>query len=164
MFYIDLFAGLHRHRVDYVLIGGLAVALHGVERATMDIDISIALTPANLAALIDTARELRLQPVLPVALETIADVEQLRRWCEEPNMLVFALRTPDIAGVTIDILLFPEVNFFDLSARAIEIELGNVPVRLAAIPDLIALKQAAARPMDLADIEHLRKIQASGPP
>ena len=161
MFYLDLFSALHRHRVDYVLIGGLAVSLHGIERATMDIDISIALTPANTAALIDAAQELRLQPVLPVALETLADTGQLERWRNERNLLAFALGTPDIAGVTVDILLFPEVSYPDLSARAIELQVNQVPVRLASIPDLIALKQAAARPIDLSDIEHLRKIQAS---
>lgn len=37
MFYLDLFAALHRHQVEYVLIGGLAVSLHGIEPATMDI-------------------------------------------------------------------------------------------------------------------------------
>jgi hypothetical protein len=28
LFYLDLFAALHRHQVDYILIGGLALALH----------------------------------------------------------------------------------------------------------------------------------------
>jgi hypothetical protein len=161
MFYLDLFSALHRHGVDFVLIGGLAVSLHGVERATMDINISVALTPANTAALIGAARELQLQPVLPVALETLADAVQLERWRKERNLLAFALRTPDIAGVTVDILLFPEVHHPDLSARAIELQVNQVPVRVASIPDLIALKQAAARPIDLSDVEHLRKIQAS---
>ena len=161
MFYLDLFSALHRRRVDYVLIGGLAVSLHGIERATMDIDISIAMTPANTAALIGAAQELRLQPVLPVGLETLADIGQLERWRKERDLLAFALRTPDIAGVTVDILLFPEVSYPDLSARAIELQVNDVPVRLASIPDLIALKQAAARPIDLSDVEHLRKIQAS---
>ena len=56
MFYLDLFSALDRHHVDYVLIGGLAVSLHGVERATMDVDITVAMTPDNLAHLIETAR------------------------------------------------------------------------------------------------------------
>ena len=89
MFYLDLFSAPHRHRVDYVLIGGLAVSLHGIERATMDVDISVALTPANTAALIGAARELRLQPVLPVALEALADADQLERWrsfCALPKL------------------------------------------------------------------------------
>jgi hypothetical protein len=51
MFYLDLFAALNRC-VDYVLIGGLAIALHGVERATMDIEVTVAMTPDNLSALV----------------------------------------------------------------------------------------------------------------
>lgn len=47
MFYLDLFASLHRHQVEYVLIGGLAVALHGVERNTMDIDVCVVISPDN---------------------------------------------------------------------------------------------------------------------
>jgi hypothetical protein len=41
MFYVGLFAALARHKVDYLLIGGLAVSLHGVERSTMDVDIAV---------------------------------------------------------------------------------------------------------------------------
>ena len=37
MFYIDLFRTLQEERVDYVVVGGLAINLHGVERATMDV-------------------------------------------------------------------------------------------------------------------------------
>ena len=70
MFYLDLFAALHRHEVEYVLIGGLAVALHGVERNTMDIDISVVVSPENMQQLVLTAQELGLKPMLPVPLET----------------------------------------------------------------------------------------------
>ena len=70
MFYLDLFAALHRHEVEYVLIGGLAVALHGVERNTMDIDISVVVSPKNMQQLVLTTQELDLKPMLPVPLET----------------------------------------------------------------------------------------------
>lgn len=55
MFYLDLFSALERHHVQYLLIGGLAVSLHGVERATMDVGITVAIQPDNLAALISMA-------------------------------------------------------------------------------------------------------------
>ena len=58
MFYLDLFSALDTHRVEYVLIGGLAVALHGVERNTMDIDISVVITAENLGRLINAAQAL----------------------------------------------------------------------------------------------------------
>ena len=159
MFYLDLFTALDRHHVDYLLIGGLAVSLHGVERATMDVDITVAMTPDNLAHLIGAARELKLAPVLPVPLESLNDLELLRRWHVERNLEAFALRTPDLAGVTVDVLLFPPVEFSGMAQRATVISVANTAIRVVAIDDLIALKQAVGRPIDLSDIEHLKRIQ-----
>ena len=159
MFYLDLFNALDRHHVDYLLIGGLAVSLHGVERATMDVDITVAMTPDNLAHLIGTARELKLTPVLPVPLEALGDLELLRQWHTERNLEAFALRTPDIAGVTVDVLLFPPVEFSGMSQRATLFDVASTAIRVVAIDDLIALKQAVGRPIDLSDIEHLQRIK-----
>jgi hypothetical protein len=159
MFYVDLFAALARHKVDYLLIGGLAVSLHGVERATMDVDITVAMTPSNLAHLIETARELKLAPVLPVPLTSLNDLELLRQWHSERNLEVFALRTPDLAGVTVDVLLFPPVEFSGMAQRAAVFNVANTAISVASIDDLIALKQAVGRPIDLSDIEHLQRIK-----
>ena len=62
MFYLDLFAGLDRRRVDYLLVGGLAMNLHGVPRLTMDVDIVLALDEQNLARFVACAEELGLRP------------------------------------------------------------------------------------------------------
>lgn len=159
MFYLDLFAALDKHRVAYVLIGGLAVSLHGVERATMDIDISVVMSRENLAALIAASRELGLTPALPVAIESLGDPELLAQWHEQRNMEVFALRAPGLAGVTVDVLLHPPLGAAALIERAIAFDVGGVSVRVAAIDDLIALKAAVGRPIDLADIEHLRRVK-----
>lgn len=159
MFYVDLFSAFSRHRVDYVVIGGLAVALHGVERATMDIDVVVAMTPGNLAALVAVARELGMSPVLPVGLDALGDVEQLARWHRERNMEVFALRAPGSGGVTLDVLLFPPVDFGGLHARAQVFQAAGTPVVVAGVGDLIALKQAAGRPIDLSDVEHLKRLK-----
>jgi hypothetical protein len=158
MFYLDLFSSLSVHEVDYVLIGGLAVALHGIERNTMDIDISVVLTSENRGRLIEVAQELELTPTLPVPLSALADIETLRQWHTERNLEAFALRTPEMAGVTVNVLLFPPVEPIEMCLRAVVLDVANVPVRLACISDLIALKQAVARPIDLADIEHLRRL------
>ena len=159
MFYVDLFAALARHKVDYLLIGGLAVSLHGVERATMDVDITVAMTAINLAHLLETARELKLAPVLPVPLTSLNDLELLRQWHSERNLEAFALRTPDLAGVTVDVLLFPPVEFSGMAQRAAIFNVANTAICVAAIDDLIALKQAVGRPIDLSDIEHLQRIK-----
>ncbi len=161
MFYLDLFSALDRHKVDYLLIGGLAVSLHGVERATMDVDITVGMNPQNLQALIDVARELKLTPVLPVALESISNVELLREWHEKRHLEVFALRTPELAGVTIDVLLFPPLSFAEMDNHAVKFDVAGTMIRVVSIDDLIALKQAVGRPIDLSDVEHLKRVKAS---
>lgn len=158
MFYLDLFATLQRHQVEYVLIGGLAVALHGIERNTMDIDVCIVVSPDNLHRMIETAKELNLSPVLPVPLETLSQIDTLKRWHQQRNLQAFALRTPDLAGVTLDLLLFPSVAPNDMCQRAVRLDVSGIPIQLASVDDLIALKQSAGRPIDLADIEHLRRL------
>lgn len=159
MFYVDLFSTLARHKVDYLLIGGLAVSLHGVERATMDVDITVAMNPDNLAALIETAKELKLSPVLPVSLESLRDLKLLRQWHEERHLEAFALRSADLAGVTVDVLLFPPVGFSGMASRAAVFRVANTDIQVVSIDDLIALKQAVGRPIDITDIEHLQRIK-----
>jgi hypothetical protein len=160
MFYLDLFDALNRHGVEYVLIGGLAVSLHGIERATMDIDISVAMTPENLAALVALAKALDMRPALPVALDSLADPDLLRRWHDERHLEAFALQAPDLAGVTLDVLLFPPVDFTAMHTRAVTFDILGTPVVVASIDDLVALKEAVGRPIDRADIDHLRRLAA----
>ena len=159
MFYVDLFSALARHKVDYLLIGGLAVSLHGVERATMDVDITVAMNPDNLTSLIEAAKELKLSPVLPVPLESLRDLELLRQWHVERHLEAFALRTADLAGVTVDVLLFPPVEISGMASRADVFKVANTDIQVVSIDDLIALKQAVGRPIDITDIEHLQRIK-----
>jgi hypothetical protein len=158
MFYTDLFSALHRHEVEYALIGGLAIALHGVERNTMDIDIALVLSPGNVDRFLQAAQELSLTPVLPVPIATLRD------WHEHRHLQTFGLRAPGVAGVTgvtLDVLLFPPVDAQPLHQRALLLDIAGAPVRVAAIDDLIALKQHAGRPLDLDDVAHLQHIKAA---
>lgn len=159
MFYMDLFKQLAQHQVQYLLIGGLAISMHGVERATMDIDITIAMTPDNQKNVIAWAQSSGLKPQLPVPLESLRDTALLRQWHQEKNLLAFALTTPAIAGVTIDILLFPAVDFFEMQQRAVHFMIDETDIPVASIEDLISLKQIAGRAIDLSDIEHLKRLK-----
>jgi len=161
VFYLDLFAALNRHQVSYVLIGGLAVALHGVERNTMDVDVSVVVSPENMGRLAAAAKELKLQPMLPVPLGALEDIETLKRWHTERHLQAFALRSDQLAGVTLDVVLFPPVDPQDMVQRAQHLNIAGVQVALACIDDLIRLKQSAGRPIDLADIAHLKRLQTS---
>lgn len=160
----QLLHGLGRCGVDYVLVGGLAVQLHGFQRSTFDIDLVLAMNDANLSRFIGAAKEFGLTPVAPVSIEALRDAQQIEVWHCEKGMLAFALREPQGGGSAVDVIVRPEVSFDDLSARAVGATLFGVSVRIASIDDLLTMKRAAGRPKDLLDIDALEKIKRSEDP
>ena len=76
MFYLDPFAALQEHRVDYVLVGGLTLNVHGLERATMAVDLMLALDEDNLARFVTAAGELGRTAI---SLASIDDLIRLKR-------------------------------------------------------------------------------------
>lgn len=159
MFYLDLFRALDKHRVNYVLVGGLAMNLHGVPRMTMDVDLVLALSEDNLDRFIASAQDLGLTPVAPVALSALKDPEQRRDWVEHKHLIAFALQPATSGAPTVDILLAPTLDIEAALARAVTRDLGDIPVSVAAIEDMITLKKAAGRQQDQADLVHLEQLR-----
>ncbi|HKI47891.1 MAG TPA: hypothetical protein VKA69_01085 [Desulfobacteria bacterium] len=109
MFYLEIFRALEEHKVRYLLVGGLAMNLHGVPRMTMDIDLVIALDTKNLEKFIGAAASLELQPILPIPLRDLLDSEKRDLWAKDRNMVAFALRPLQADGPTVkDMILLKE--------------------------------------------------------
>jgi hypothetical protein len=160
VFYLELFKALQAGDVRYVVVGGLAVNLHGVSRLTMDVDLIIALDGENLSRFATVAQRLGLKPVVPVTLADLGDPTKVRSWIVEKHMLAFALRPPGRADPTIDLLMQPSVAFADAYARRVEKDLGGIRVPIACVDDLIALKTGTGRLKDESDIAALRTLEA----
>jgi hypothetical protein len=159
MFYLDLFRALNEHQVRYLLVGGLAMNLHGVPRMTMDVDLVLAMDEGNLDRFIGCASAIGLTPLAPVSLTALKDVEQRRQWVEQKHMATFALLPASPGAPTVDILIAPPIDIADALERGLHRHLSEVPVSLAAIEDMIALKTAAGRRQDHDDIEHLERLR-----
>jgi hypothetical protein len=162
MFYLDLFETLVGHHVRYVVVGGLALNLHGVERATMDVDLAIALDAPNVGAAFDAFDTLGLQPVAPVRMNEARDPAMLMRWRREKHLLASGLRPKRGPGPTVDCPIDPAVPFSQLARNAVAKSIGTVRIPVAAIDDLIAMKRAAGREIDLADVEALERLKQLG--
>ncbi|QFY89871.1 nucleotidyl transferase AbiEii/AbiGii toxin family protein [Magnetovirga frankeli] len=154
----DLLQALNNVQVDYVLVGGLAVQMHGFLRATIDIDLVLAMNEANLERFIQVAQGFNLVPVVPVPLAALKDKTQVEEWYQHRNMLAFALREPAATGMVVDVMIRPEPPFEKLLADATKAQLFGQDVWIASIEDLISMKLKANRPKDHLDIEALRKI------
>lgn len=162
MFYIDLFRALDRDEVRYLLIGGLAINIYGVERATMDIDLMLALDARNLQHFLKSAESLGLQPILPVKLTDLTDEAKLGDWVENKHLLAFALRPPEASAPTVNILVNPKIAFDEAFARRVEKDLDGFKLSLASLDDLIAMKSDTGRLHDVSDIAALRRLRELG--
>jgi hypothetical protein len=162
MFYLDLFRALNDHQVRYLLVGGLAMNLHGVPRMTMDVDLVLAMDEDNLDRFIGCARALDLSPVAPVPLAALKDAEQRRQWAEQKHMIAFALQPASTGGPTVDILIRPVIDIAAALLRGEARHLKDVAVSVAAIEDMITLKSAAGRQQDEDDIAHLERLRGPG--
>jgi hypothetical protein len=155
----NLLATLSSAKIDYVLVGGLAVALHGYLRLTMAVDVVLALNDKNLAKFVDCAKSANLKPVLPIPIDSLRDAALIDQWHREKGMLAFALRGPDMMATVIDVLVRPVVSFDELKRNAVTKRIGPLSIPVASIDDLIRLKTGTGRSKNVLDIEELRKIK-----
>lgn len=159
----EIFKALADAEVDYVVVGGLAVIMHGYLRATADLDLAIGLSPDNARRGMQALAAIGLRPRLPVALEDFADPDKRAEWRDTRNMRVFPLWDPANPLRSVDVFIDEPIAFEQLLQHAVTKDLDGLSVRVASIPHLIEMKQRAGRPRDLDDIAKLRQILDAGP-
>ncbi len=140
----EVFRILARHRVDYVLIGGMAATLHGSNLRTGDTDICPFRSRENLerlAAALSEMEALIRTPDAPSGLPFNCDAEFLER--------VGILNLVTAFG-DLDISFEPTgtTGFEDLKQDLVRYEIAGITVPVASLPDVIRSKEAAGREKD----------------
>ena len=132
---------LNAHQVEYLLIGGYAVGYHGYPRATADMDIWIALQPANAERIVAVLKEFGFD------LPELSPQLFLKEW------QIIRLGVPP---VRIELAtMVSGVNFNECYAERIADMLDGVKVNLISLRHLKINKKASGRHQDLADLENL---------
>ena len=135
-----VFECFERHEVKYVVIGGVAAVLHGVPRATFDLDVLIEASVENAQRLLTALSDAGLGTA---ARTTPADVVA-------HEITVFQDR------VRIDVQTWtPGLAFAAAWRNRIVMEFEGQRFFVASLPDLIASKKAAGRDVDLQDVKLL---------
>jgi hypothetical protein len=133
---------LAEHRLETVMVGNAAAALHGAPVTTLDIDFMFRKTPANLKKLRAVAQSLRaviLRPYYPVSdLYPVVSDEQGLRLDFMPRLHGFR-------------------SFEGLRARSTSVAFGEHTLKVASLADIIKSKRAAGRDRDLAVLEILER-------
>ena len=146
--------------VDFVVGGGVACVLHGVERVTLDLDVAVEMNASNLDRLIRAVERLNLQPRMPVSLADIGDSDFVRAMVTEKGALVFSLADFNNPLRQLDIFLSPLLSFERLSKGAKWFEIGGAKVRVASKELLLEIKNEITplRPKDVLDVQELSRL------
>jgi hypothetical protein len=153
-----IFETLNATGVRYVVVGGIAVNLHGHQRFTKDVDVVIELVPEQTAKALEALRGIGYEPRIPVHLTDFGDPSIREMWVRDKGMVVFQMYN-DRLRMTIDIFVQYPMDFEMLWHEATQAQLARTSIRVAALKHLIQMKLAAGRPQDLADVEVLTEIQ-----
>jgi hypothetical protein len=153
---------LNRARVRYLVVGGVAVVLHGYLRTTADLDLIIQLDRDNVLRAIRTLQECKYRPRAPVSAEDFAEPLMRERWIQEKGLAVFTLWSPAHPTLEIDLFVSEPFDFDAVYARALRVPLEKTEATVIAIEDLIALKRGVGRPRDLEDIAALESLTDKG--
>ena len=140
--YGDVFDRLERDEVRYIVIGGVAVVLHGHVRPIADLDIVVDPAPREAERALSTLARCGFVPSLPL-----------------PLAMVSVLRMFDRSGREVDLNVRYHIPFDDLWAGAQRVPVGaGVAPRVASLDHLLRAKRITARPHDLEDIDALLRV------
>jgi hypothetical protein len=141
---IDLLAEFADAEVEYLLIGGLAVAIHGVPRFTKDADLWISPAPVNLSRVKDALRR------FGAPARTVAAVD------EAEGLDVVWMGLPP---ARIDLVKQVPAGDWDAAwASRCEVSAGGQTILVVGRDELIRLKRASGREQDLLDVAALTQV------
>lgn len=140
---------LNKHEVEYILVGGMAVNLHGYRRTTGDMDLFVNPTKEN---------HLKIRRVHHEFGMFLGEMETLSNFLNTGKYDVY---TFGMSPIQIDVMTACKGISFDEAfeaAKSFEIEPGT-SVTVVHFNDLIIAKKASNRPRDIADIHELEKVK-----
>ncbi|HMH52905.1 MAG TPA: DUF6036 family nucleotidyltransferase [Candidatus Acidoferrum sp.] len=141
-----MFDRLERDEVRYVVIGGVAVVLHGHVRPIVDLDIVVDPAPREADRALSTLARCGFVPSIPL-----------------PLAMVSVLRMFDRLQREVDVNVRYHIPFDELWAGAQRVRTGDSAVRVASLDDLLRAKRITARPHDLQDVEGLLRVLGGQP-
>ena len=139
----DFLELLNKHKVEYMVVGGYALAFHGKPRHTGDLDIWINITPENAWSMVQVVKEFGMQSL------GLEEADFLR-----PGYITQIGYPP----LRIDILNHIDgLEFTEAKKEMQIIETDGLPVRYIGLHDFVRNKLASGRPQDLSDIQEIQK-------
>jgi hypothetical protein len=151
----DILKALEKEKIDYAVIGGVAVVLYGYVRFTKDIDLIIDFSEDNVRRFIKVLAALNFQPGIPIDPLDMAKKKKREEWIKEKNVKVITFYNPESQLLQIDVLITKDLS----SMRKIRKRINEFEISIVDYDDLLMMKKETARPTDLIDIQKLQELR-----
>jgi len=146
--------------VEFIVGGGMACILQGVERLTMDVDVAVMMQEKNWERLVKVTENFGLIPRVPLNPRSLIDPAVRRVVLDEKKAIVFTFLHPDRPSLQLDVFLRPDLAYEVLLQDAEWMNLEGRKIQVLNRQKLLALKKGIQppRPKDLLDIAALEEM------
>ena len=144
---------LSQHKVQYALVGGYAVALHGAVRGTVDIDFIIALNQRSFRQTEKALNSIGLKSKLPIIADDVFNFRE--EYIEKRSLVAWSFTNPDNPLEIVDIIITEDAK----QIKSVVKTFNGTRIKVIAIDALIKMKKKSARKQDIEDIKALEKIK-----
>ncbi len=145
--------------MQYLIVGGVAVNLHGYPRFTNDIDILLALDHENLAKMARIMESLGYQQRLPISIQELGDTQKVQTFIKEKGLVAYSFIHAKEPQFNVDVLVSESMEFEKFSSHVMHAEIWGLTIPVISIDDLISMKQNSDREKDMQDVVALLELK-----
>jgi len=158
----SLLTALSDSHADFIVAGGVACVLQGVERVTLDLDLALRFTPKSLSGFLEVMTDFGLVPRAPVSAEILADPKARKAIVDTKHAIVFTFLDPDDPFWHVDVFLTDELSYPTLRGSCDKVELDDCSILILSKQKLLELKKAIRPPrskdqLDMTELARLLK-------
>ena len=154
-----VFRELNKTKVDYLVVGGVAVNLYGYVRFTGDLDLLVLLNEKNIQKMDKVMKKLGYYPRLPVSIYELGKKEKVKEWFKKKNLKAFTFMPPQHNPLEIDIIIEESLKFDIIAKNKIVKQIEKVRIPVVSVEQLLKMKRKAGRPNDIQDIKALLALK-----
>jgi hypothetical protein len=147
---------LHEAQVPFIVVGGIAVIHHGYGRVTQDVDLVIRMEKEIIGRAFRALAAIGYRPAVPIPAEQFGDAALRETWTREKGMRVLKFWSDQHRETPLDVFVDEPFDFAtEFAAASVREARPGLPIHIVSLATLFAMKRAAGRPQDLADIDEL---------
>ena len=155
MFLLRVCSALNASKLEYAVVGGYAVALHGAVRGTIDLDIVVKLSRETFVEVEGVFKSLGLVPRLPVTAEQVFHFR--KEYMEQRDLVAWSFYDPKRPSHQLDVILTHNAA----TIRTTILRVHGISIKVASLTALIQMKKKSGRPQDFADVKALEALKNS---